>query len=75
MPTRKEKKPRRHGNTEKEKLKNSLSQIPAEDGLPATLTLLDLRGSVPVSGPQDFDDIRKQVREIRYSQKINKGKE
>ena len=28
---------------------------------PLTRTLLDLRGSVPVSGPQDFDAIRRQV--------------
>jgi AbrB family looped-hinge helix DNA binding protein len=29
--------------------------------LPLTQTLLDLRGSVPVSGVQDFKAIRKQV--------------
>ena len=28
---------------------------------PLTETLLDLRGSVPVDDPQDFDDIRRQV--------------
>jgi len=28
---------------------------------PITQTLLDLRGSVPVTGPQDFDAIRKEV--------------
>jgi len=28
---------------------------------PITQTLLDLRGSVPVSGEQDFEAIRKQV--------------
>jgi len=28
---------------------------------PLTRTLLDLRGSVPVSEPQDFDAIRQQV--------------
>ncbi len=28
---------------------------------PITQTLLDLRGSVPVSGEQDFDTIRKEV--------------
>jgi antitoxin PrlF len=28
---------------------------------PIKKTLLDLRGSVPVSGPQDFDAIRQQV--------------
>jgi AbrB family looped-hinge helix DNA binding protein len=29
--------------------------------LPLTKTLLDLRGSVPVAGPQDFAAIRRQV--------------
>ncbi|GIV81411.1 MAG: hypothetical protein KatS3mg051_0765 [Anaerolineae bacterium] len=29
--------------------------------LPLGKTLLDLRGSVPVSGPQDFAQIRQQV--------------
>lgn len=28
---------------------------------PVTQTLLDLRGSIPVSGEQNFDEIRKQV--------------
>ena len=28
---------------------------------PVTQTLLDLRGSVPVGAPQDFDSIRKHV--------------
>jgi len=28
---------------------------------PITQTFLDLRGSIPVSGKQDFDAIRKQV--------------
>lgn len=28
---------------------------------PLTTSLLDLRGSVPVSGPQDFDRIRKKA--------------
>jgi antitoxin PrlF len=28
---------------------------------PITQTLLDLRGSIPVSGEQDFDAIRKKV--------------
>ncbi len=32
---------------------------------PLNQTLLDLRGSVPVSGPQDFDGIREQVRKTR----------
>ena len=36
---------------------------------PLTQTLLDLRGSVPVSGPQDFTAIREQVREA-HAQKV-----
>ncbi len=28
---------------------------------PMTLTIFDLRGSVPVSGPQDFEAIREEV--------------
>lgn len=32
---------------------------------PLSQTLFELRGSVPVSGPQDFTSIRKQVRETR----------
>ena len=36
---------------------------------PLTQTLLDLRGSVPVSGPQNFTAIREQVRET-HAQKI-----
>jgi hypothetical protein len=36
---------------------------------PLTRTLLDLRGSVPVSGPQDFTAIRRQVIE-RHTRKV-----
>ena len=32
---------------------------------PLTQSLLDLRGSIPVSEPQDFDTIRQQVSEAR----------
>ena len=32
---------------------------------PLTQSLLDIRGSITVSGPQDFDSIRQQVREAR----------
>lgn len=32
---------------------------------PLTQSLLDLRGSIPVSGPQDFDTIRQQVRKAQ----------
>ncbi|MFQ5613425.1 MAG: AbrB/MazE/SpoVT family DNA-binding domain-containing protein [Anaerolineae bacterium] len=32
---------------------------------PLTHTLLELRGSVPVAGPQDFNAIRQQVRRTR----------
>lgn len=35
---------------------------------PVTETLLDLRGSVPVSEPQDFDLIRRQVIAERAAQ-------
>ena len=35
---------------------------------PIKKTLLDLRGSVPVSGPQDFDAIRQQVLKIHADQ-------
>ena len=37
---------------------------------PLTRTLLDLRGSVPVSGPQDFAAIRQQVIERHARQVI-----
>jgi len=39
---------------------------------PLTQSLLDLRGSVPVSEPQDFDAIRRQVR-LNQSQKVAKN--
>jgi hypothetical protein len=61
MPTSKGKKPRRRGNTENMELKNSGAQLLRDKGISTTLTLLDLRGSVPVTGPQDLDAIRKQV--------------
>jgi len=38
---------------------------------PIMQTLLDLRGSVPVSGKQDFDAIRKQV----LTGRANRGSE
>ena len=38
---------------------------------PLTQSLLDLRGSVPVSEPQDFDAIRQQVR-LNQSQRVAK---
>ena len=43
---------------------DSLAIIPSENQVilkPLTQTLLDLRGSIPVEAPQDFDEIRKQV--------------
>jgi len=61
MPAPKNKKPRRHGDTEKESIKRSATEYLRDQGLPTTLTLLDLRGSVPAPGPQDFGAIRKQV--------------
>ena len=38
--------------------------------MPLTRTLLDLRGSVPVSEPQDFDAIRREVVE-EHARKAN----
>jgi len=40
---------------------------------PLAQTLLDLRGSVPVSGPQDFDAIRQQVQAIRAQEVAENG--
>ena len=40
--------------------------------LPLTRTLLDLRGSVPVSEPEDFDAIRRQVVE-EHARKVDAG--
>jgi bifunctional DNA-binding transcriptional regulator/antitoxin component of YhaV-PrlF toxin-antitoxin module len=40
---------------------------------PITQTLLDLRGSVPVSGEQDFDAIRKRVIAGRAKQSSENG--
>jgi len=39
---------------------------------PLTRTLLNLRGSIPVSGPQDFTAIRQQVVEA-HARKVAKG--
>jgi len=43
---------------------DSLAIIPLENQVilrPLTQTLLDLRGSIPVDAPQDFEEIRKRV--------------
>ncbi|RME82863.1 MAG: AbrB/MazE/SpoVT family DNA-binding domain-containing protein [Caldilineae bacterium] len=40
--------------------------------LPLTHTLLEMRGSVPVEGPQDFQAIRQQVI-AEHGQRIGKG--
>lgn len=40
---------------------------------PLNRTLLELRGSVPVSGPQDFEGIREQVRKDRALARTNGG--
>lgn len=40
--------------------------------LPLTRTLLDMRGSVPVEGPQDFQSIRQQVL-AEHGRKVAKG--
>ncbi len=39
--------------------------------LPLTRTLLDMRGSIPVEGPQNFDSVRQQILSER-GQKIAK---
>jgi hypothetical protein len=75
MPAPKNKKPRRHGDTEKESIKRSVTEYLRDQGLPTTLTLLDLRGSVPIPGPQDFDAIRKQVGEILHRRTSTGGSE
>lgn len=40
---------------------------------PPTKSLLDIRGSVPVSQPQDFDAIRKQVIRTHIQQRVLNG--
>lgn len=40
---------------------------------PLTRTLLDLRGSVPVSGPQDFAAIRQQVLATQAQKAVTDG--
>lgn len=40
---------------------------------PITQSLLDLRGSVKVTGEQDFDAIRKEVRAKRAKRDSNEG--
>jgi AbrB family looped-hinge helix DNA binding protein len=50
-----------------------IALLPQEDQVvlrPLTQTLLDLRGSVPVSRPQDFSAIRKQVISSRGKKNI-----
>jgi hypothetical protein len=39
-----------------------------------TKTLLDIRGSIPVSAPQDFDAIRQQVISTHIRQRMPNGK-
>ena len=39
--------------------------------LPLTKTLLDLRGSVPVSGVQDFDQIRRKAIEMHVREAMD----
>ena len=41
---------------------------------PLTHTLLDLRGSVPVAEPQDFDAIREQVIQ-EHARKVSQGED
>jgi hypothetical protein len=61
MTVPKQKKSQKRSGTKKNHKKHIVTQLLRDNGLPTTLTLLDLRGSVLVSGPQDFDAIRKQV--------------
>ena len=54
---------------------DSLAIIPMENQVilrPLTQTLLDLRGSIPVETPQDFEEIRKRVIAGR-ARKMNDG--
>lgn len=37
---------------------------------PVRKTLRDLRGSIPVEGPQDFDEIREEVRMQRAKRQV-----
>ena len=41
---------------------------------PITKTLLDLEGSIPVDGPQDFDAIRKTVMEERGQESARRAR-
>ena len=41
--------------------------------LPLTKSLLDLRGSVSVSGPQDFDEVRRQTIETHVREAMDNG--
>lgn len=41
---------------------------------PVTETLFDMRGSIPVDGPQDFDAIRDRVRQL-VAEDVVKGME
>ena len=48
----------------------------AEDGVSSgdhTKTLLDLRGSIPVSQPQNFDAIRQQVMQTHIRKRMPHG--
>jgi len=53
-----------------------LALLAQEDSLvirPISQTLQDLRGSVLVDGPQDFDHIRQQVQLSRAARKVPHG--
>jgi len=50
---------------------DSLAVISQEDQVilkPLHRTLLDMRGSVPVSGPQDLDEVRRQAIQLHTRQ-------
>lgn len=41
---------------------------------PLTTTIFDLRGSVPVDGPQDFNEVRRKAREIQARKIASEGR-
>jgi hypothetical protein len=50
--------------------------VEAEDGVSSgdhTKTLRDLRGSIPVSRPQNFNDVRQQVIQTRIRKRMPHG--
>lgn len=75
MPIPKRRKPLRHGDTEDKLANNSPKERLQNQEDTSKQTLLDLRGSIPVSGPQDFDAIRQHVRKAIRSHINSEGSE